>query len=549
MKRGFWMVLLLCSCQKTAPVISEGEAKLDGFLKKYAPYEMSFDASSYDDTTRQILQKLVQAARIVDTLYWHQTSVDGLRMRDSLAGKDDAVSRKTVTLLNRNYSPYEGLHDHVAFSGTTRYSPGHELYPRGMTAEEFDAYVSKLPDDQRSAFMSPYTVIRKTADGYEAIPYHVHYRQWIQPLAALLRECADLTSSKSFARALRTKADALETDKYFDADVAWIDHEGPIDFVLGPYETYSDGVKGVKAKYEAVIEMVDTAESRKLDMYTRYLKEMEENLPIPATYKSKVDGLTAKFVIVQEVLRQGESLAGYQAVATNLPNDPEVHAKKGTKKTFWKNMFDARYNRIIRPVSERLLDSAQWAYQSADGFFQFVLMHEICHAVGPRTVKIGPKKGMAANAAIGPDYNGIEECKADVAGMHSLMYLMDKGVVDPSREREFLASYMGSLFRSIRFGVQQAHGRAAFIELNYYLKDGGIRFDSQKTKWSVDDLQIRASIRKLAGELAILLGDGDSGKVKSFIETWTKMTPELQISLDAVQDIPVDVMPTYQITW
>jgi len=550
MKR--WIILLaaVCACQKPTPVITDQELRLDGYLKKYAPYSMHFDASQYDDTTKTILRKLVQAAQILDTLYWMQTSEVGLHLRDSLAGQDNPFARKAWTLFQRNASPFELLSDNVAFYGNQTYYAGQEVYPRGMTSAMFDSFVSTLPDSDRARFMSPYTVIRANADGgYIAVPYHEAYAKWITPITSLLRECASLTPSKSFSKFLRLKADALETDKYFDADVAWIDHDGPIDMVFGPFETYADGIKAVKAKYEASIEVVDEEQSKKLDVYTNYLKEMEENLPVPAVYKSKVDGLTAKFVIVQEVIRTGEALAGYQAVATNLPNDAEVHAKKGTKKTFWKNMFDARYNTIIKPVSERLLDSTQFASQTADGFFQFVLMHEICHAVGPRVVKVGAKKGLATNAAIGPEYNGIEECKADVAGLHSLVYLMDKGVVDASREKEFWVSYLGSLFRSIRFGLNQAHGKAAFIELNYFLKNGGVRFETSTSKWSVDFAQIRNSVKKLAADLLMLLGDGDQDKTKAFVDRWTQTTPELQISLDAVQDIPIDVLPTYTMTW
>lgn len=550
MRRWIILAVAVCACQKPSAVVSEHESRLDGYLKKYAPYSMHFDASSYDDTTKTILKKLVEAAQILDTLYWMQTSEYGLHLRDSLASQDNPLAKKLLTLIQRNAGPFEQLSDYATFFGHQTYYAGHEIYPRGMTTAAFDSIVATLPDSTRQQFMSPYTVIREDGrGGYKAVPYHEAYARWITPITARLRESAALTRSESFAKFLRLKADALETDRYFDADVAWIDHEGPIDMVFGPFETYSDGIKAIKAKYEANIEVVDQEQSKKLDVYTKYLKEMEENLPVPAVYKSKVEGLTAKFVIVQEVIRTGEGLAGYQAVATNLPNDPEVHAKKGTKKTFWKNMFDARYNTIIRPVSQRLLDTAQFARQSADGFFQFVLMHEICHAVGPRVVKVGPKKNTPVNASIGPEYNGIEECKADVAGLHSLVYLMDKGVVDASREEEFWVSYLGSLFRSIRFGLNQAHGKAAFIELNYFLKNGGVRFDAATSKWKVDYAQIRNSIKKLAAELVVLLGDGDPGKTKSFVQQWTQVTPELQISLDLVRDIPIDVMPTYTITW
>src|SRR5260370_7285216 len=125
------------------------------------------------------------------------------------------------------------------------------------------------------------------------------------------------------------------------------------DIVFGPFETYADGIKGVKAKYESSIEVIDQEESRKLDIYVSYLKDFEGNLPVPSEYKSEVSGLTAKFVIVRDIIRTGEAITGYQAVASNLPNDPEAQAKKGTKKTFWKTMFDPRFLTLTRPVRLR----------------------------------------------------------------------------------------------------------------------------------------------------------------------------------------------------
>ena len=385
---------------------------------------------------------------------------------------------------------------------------------------------------------------------YKAVRYSVEYKKYLDPVVKLLNECADLSDNESFAKFLRLKAKALTTDNYFDADVAWIDMKGnKFDMVFGPFETYSDKIKGVKAKYEAYIEIVDQVESDKLEKYTKYLTEMENNLPIPAEYKSIVKGLTAKFIIVQDIIRKGEGAIGYQAVATNLPNDPEVHAKKGTTKTFWKNMFKARFNAIIKPVSKELIDESQLQYLSDEGFFQFVLMHEICHAVGPRKVKVGPKKGMATNAAIGPDYSALEECKADISGLHSLAFLMDKGVVDKKREREFYVSFLGSLFRTVRFGLEEAHGKAAAISLNYLLKNGGLKYNDQTKRWSIDFENIREGVKNLARELLILEGDGDPAKVKVFFEKWTGMSPQLQTSLDKTKNIAIDVLPIRSIKW
>ncbi|RMF59308.1 MAG: hypothetical protein D6743_16525 [Calditrichaeota bacterium] len=551
-KLVYFVCILLFSCGKTSPLTDAQKAKIEAYLAQYTPYEMHFDASRYDTKDKTLLKKLVQAAAYVDTIYWHQTSEYGLALRDSLEHvQNDPWAAKLLTLVKRNAGPFELLNDHEPFIGLRRYYPGEEIYPRGMTAEEFDAYLATLPEKEREAFMSPYTVIRPDGKGgYKAIPYHEAYSRWIAPMVKLLKECAELTDNASFAKFLRLKAQALTTDDYFDADVAWIDMEdSKFDMVFGPFETYSDGIKGVKAKYEASIEVVDQEESKKLEVYTRYLKQLEENLPIPRRYKSLVKGLTAKFVVVRDILRAGEAAAGYQAVATNLPNDPAVHKKKGTKKTFWKNMFEARFNAIIKPVSQKVIDEAQLPYLSDEGFFQFVLMHEICHAVGPRTVKVGPKKGMAVNAAIGPNYNALEECKADIAGLHSLGYLMDHGVVDSNKAQTFYVSYLGSLFRSVRFGLAEAHAKAAAIALNYLLENGGLTYDSSTQRWAVDFAHFREGVKSLAARLLILEGDGDNGKVEQFFERWARLTPEIESSLAAVKDLPIDVLPHYSITW
>jgi hypothetical protein len=543
----FVCFLLIIKCTNR----SETDPQIDTYLQQYKPYEMIFDASGYNEKEKLILKKLLKAAAYIDTIYWHQTSKYGLQLRDSLENLQDESSNKLLTLLIRNASPYEMLNGNATFIGNKSYFAGEEIYPRGITVEQFDTYYETLNDNEKDAFMYPYTVIREDgAGGYKAIRYYEEYKEYLDPIIKLLNECADLTENPSFEKFLRLKAQGLKTDDYYDADVAWIDVENnKFDIVFGPFETYSDGIKGVKAKYEASIEIVDQEESKNLEIYTDYLKDLESNLPIPQEYKSDVNGLTAKFVVVRDILRAGEAAAGYQAVATNLPNDPKVHSQKGTKKTFWKNMFEARFNAIIKPVSSMLIDSSQLKYLSDEGFFTFVLMHEICHAVGPRTVKVGDKKGMAVNAAIGPNSNPLEECKADIAGLHSLAYLMDAEVIDKDKEKYFYVSFLGSLFRSVRFGIDQPHAKAAAISINYLLKHGGLIYNSDSAKWSVDFNSIRKGISKLAAELLILQGDGENKQVQQFFDRWAVMTPNIQNSLKTVSVLPIDVLPKYSIKW
>jgi hypothetical protein len=544
---------LLAGCAGEPQKVPVAPARtLDRYLSHYAPYEMSFDASALPAREKEMLRKLVGAAAYVDTLYRAQSSVEGLRFRDSLAALPaDTLATKLLALLNRNGGPFELLHGDSAFIGAQSAPPGGEIYPGGMTAEQFDEAVSKLPEGEKAAFLSPYTVIRKDAAGaYRAVPYHIEYARWVEPTARLLNEAAELSDDPAFARFLRLKAEALLTDRYFDADTAWVALSGNrYDIILGPDENYSDGVRGIKARYEANIEVVDLEESKRLDLYTKHLNDMERNLPVADGYKSVIEGLTSRFVVVTDIARAGEAAVGYQAVATNLPNDPEVHLRKGTKKTFWRNMLKARFNTIVRPVSLRLLQPEQLQFLTGDGFFQFVLMHEICHALGPRVVKAGPKKGTSVNEAIGTGYAALEEAKADVAGLHSLAYLMDRRVVDGAREKEYFVSYLGSLFRTIRFGIGEPHGEAAAVSLNYLVANGGIVYDASTKRWSVDFAKIRAGVKRLAGELVVLEGNGDPAAVKEFFSKWVTMTDALRGSMAAVADIPVDVLPKYSVGW
>ncbi|MCB9892144.1 MAG: hypothetical protein H6833_10890 [Planctomycetes bacterium] len=560
-----WPLLALLSlagcCSHDGPPPQQDEAAmerkladdslLDELLAQYAPHEFVFDARDLPARDKALLRKLVEASEALHEAYLRQTSVVGMHDRDALANTEGDSARKAADLLRRNAMPYDLLRDHVAFIGDAPYPPGHDLYPHDLTADAFDAHVATLDEEERRAFLDPYTAIRRTDDGgLEAVPYHVAFHEDVTRVATRLREAADLTDNASFQHYLRTKADALENDEYFETDCAWIDLEdNAYDVVIGPFETYSDGIKGVKAKYECYVEIVDREESAKLEVYTQYLPRLEANLPIPEAYRSNVEGLTAKFVIVRDIHRGGEASAGYQSVAANLPNDARVHAEKGTVKTFWKNMLKARFNVIIRPVSERLIAEDQRGFLSDDGFFQVVLMHEICHAVGPRTVKVGPKQGLATNEAIGPPYNKIEEAKADIAGLLSLAYLMDENVIDPAREREFYVSYLGSLFRSIRFGTHEAHGAAAAIGLNYLRDRGALQRDEDTGHWSVVFDAFRPAVRTLAGELLLLLGNGDPQAVTTFLERWGHLDDATRADLEGIADLPIDVFPSYRILW
>lgn len=550
MKR-LWILLLTLPLVSFATSLKYTPDDIEKYLAQYVPYDMVFDASELDANDKAILKKLVEASKIVDEIYWRQTSLVGMQLKAKLLNQPKHPHQQAlITLLKRNAGPYEKLNNHKTFLGDSIYFPGNELYPRGFTAQIFDEYIKDLSQKEREEFLSPFTVIQKSKDGFKAVPYHKAYHPQVQQLSKKLLEAAALSKNPSFKKYLTLKAKALLNDDYYEADLAWIDlTDNQFDMVVGPFETYSDGIKGIKAKYESFVEVVDEESSKQLELYTQYLADFEANLPIPEAYKSEVDGLTAKFVIVQDVHRGGDAASGYQPIAANLPNDPRVHANKGTVKTFWKNMFKARFDAIITPVAEELIASNQQNYLSDDGFFQFVLMHEISHAIGPRTVKAGPNKGKAVNEVIGPMYSALEEAKADVTGLYSLVFLMKKDVVSADREPEYYVSYLGSLLRTIRFGLKEAHGKAAAIQLNYLSKMKGLTFDSRQVRWAIDVKRMRQAIALLTQHLLILEAEGKKTDVESFFKQWALMSHSIRMSINKVKHLPTDVIPNYSIKW
>jgi hypothetical protein len=291
---------------------------------------------------------LVRAAELLDEVYWQQTSKYGRELRDSLEQvQEEPIAINLLALLKRNGGPFEKLQNNIPFMGLQKHYAGEEFYPRGLTQEEFDKHIVGLSETEKKEFMSPYTVIQRSdKKGLKAVRYYQAYKKHLDPVIRQLNEAADITSDNAFANFLKLKAKALQTDDYFDVDVSWIELENnKFDIVFGPLESYDDGIKGIKAKYAAYIEVVDQQESKNLALYSRYLQDMENNLPIPDSYKSVVGGLTSKFVVVQDVIRMGRARVGYQDVAANLPNDA-----------------------IIKPVSHVLIEPKQVEYLTNNGF-------------------------------------------------------------------------------------------------------------------------------------------------------------------------------------
>jgi hypothetical protein len=402
---------------------------------------------------------------------------------------------------------------------------------------------------ERTNLMNPYTVVKREGDRLKSVPYHVEYAQWLNPASLLLRKAAQRTENGSLAKYLLSRAMALVTDDYYQSDVDWIDLNGnDVDMICGPYEVYDDSLMGLKASYEATVGVKEHEESAILDKFTRHLDALEIHLPHNNKYKRSIAGLVSPMVVMSDIIRGGDIATGYQAVAANLPNDPRVHTTKGTKKTFWKNMMTARLEQIVLPIGREILDGGQIALLTSRGMLHFILLHELCHALGPRYV-YGKSDSLSVNHALRDLYPAIEEGKADLAGLHSMKYFVSRGLIPQTMEREVYVSYLASMFRTIRFGTAEAHGKAALCELNGLWDRGAIFYDETTKRWSVRFDAMGEAISSLAEEYLTIQATGDLNRATDFFKRWSSIPREIEATLHAIDHLPVDIEPIYTIHW
>jgi hypothetical protein len=511
-------------------------------LAKFKRVRMPFDAGALDARERRMIGKLVQACRYLDRIYWQQSDPDGLRLYQQLQGKPGVQARELRRFLRINGSRYDLIRDNAPFVGTQPWPPGRNLYPADLTRAEFDRYISAHPD-RKTALYDPRAVVVRDGAALDAVPYHVTYRQWLLPAAQLLRDAAALSDDAAFAKFLRLRADALLSDDYLQSDLAWLDLDNPkIDLIFAPYESYLDALLGVKTSYGAAVLVRDDAESRKLGIYQQHVPDIQDALPLALEDRPSKQGLRTPMEIMETPFRAGDLRHGYQAVADNLPNDPRVHEQRGSKKIFFKNFMDARVNNVILPIAERLLRPDQAQQASAEGYLAAVIMHEIAHGLGPAFARVGGAR-QDIRAAIGPVYAGLEEAKADIVGLFGLKWLVDHGDVEPQKLSGYYISYVAGIFRTVRFGVAEAHGRAQMMEFNFLAARGVLVRDAASGRYGIDLARMPGAVADLVTELLQQEASGDRARAEAWFATYGAMPDELARALEAAHDVPVDIDP------
>jgi len=549
-----WVAALLSVLPLTAqtaatidrtPSSSEKVASdLDARLARFKPINMPFHHQDLSPREIQLVHKLVETANYIEQIYWRQSDPDGLKVYLSLAGSTKPEDVKLRHFLKINGSRYDLIDEMKPFVGTAPAAPGRALYPAGLTRDDIEKYVQQHPE-QKAAIYSDFTVVRRKGDALVAIPYHVEFAEFLKPAAAALREAAALSDDAAFSKFLRLRADALLTDDYYQSDLAWLDLKNPkFDLILAPYETYLDNLLGVKTSYGAAVLIRNEQESKKLEVYQKYVPDLQEALPLDKADLPSKRGHLTPMEVMDAPFRTGDLLHGYQAVADNLPNDARVHAAKGSKKIFFKNFMDARVNEIILPLAKRLMREDQAAKASGEGYLASTLMHEISHELGPNYSRT-PAGQSEIREAIGGSFSGLEEAKADVVGMFGLQWLQAHGVISKERLEEDYISYVAGNLRTIRFGIAEPHGRAEMMEFSYLSEQDAITRDAVTGKYAVVVEKMPAAIAALAKELLEQEATGDRARSEAWFTKYALLPPELQAALGKVSDIPVDVEPIY----
>jgi hypothetical protein len=493
-----------------------------------------------------VVEKLYRASQLMDTIFLNQVyskNMDILRVLESSHNKLDSLR---LVLFKIMFGPFNRLDHDKSFYGNQPKPPGANFYPADMTKEEFQNWIEAHPDE-KAAFTSEYTVIRRAGEKLIVIPYSEFYQENLTRAADFLREAASYAENESLKNYLLLRADAFLSNDYYPSDMAWMDLKNNlIEVVIGPYEVYEDRLFNYKASFESFITLRDPKESEKLARFGSYLVDIEKNLPIPDKFKNFNRGSESPIVVAQEIFSAGDTKAGVQTIAFNLPNDERVREAKGSKKVLLKNVNEAKFKNILVPIAEKVLNPGEMKYVTFKAFFNHTLMHEISHGVGPGSITLNGEK-TTVQKELKETYSTIEECKADVLGMYNLLFMIKKGEFEPSFEKEIWVTFLAGIFRSVRFGITEAHGAGNAIIYNYLLEKGGYEFDKANQKVAVNFDKISGALKDLATLILTIQAEGNYQGAKDLIAKYGIDSPTLVTLTGTLTAIPIDIRPIYQI--
>ena len=524
-------VLAACGAESPPELAVEPSGTAEARPEIYAEFTLTTDLSFFNDEQREMLGLLIQASQIMDDLFWQQTYGEGYEEWLGSIGVDEVR-----LFAEQNYGPWDRLDDEKPFIEGVGPKPlGANFYPADMSKEEFDAAYLPGKDDL-------YTLIRRDEQGaLILVPFHVEYAEELKAASQLLHQAADLAVSQDFANYLKLRANALISDDFQLSDMYWMDvDDNEIDVVIGPIETYEDRLFGYKAAYESYVLIKDLEWSARLAKFATFLPELQEGLPVPDEYKQESPGSDSDLNAYDVIYYAGHSNMGGKTIAINLPNDEEVQLQKGTRRLQLKNVMKAKFEKILEPIADVLVDDSQREHISFDAFFANTMFHEVAHGLGVKNTITG--KGIVRKAML--DVASVmEEGKADVLGLYMVSELQKAGELGDVDLRDYYVTFMASVFRSIRFGASEAHGKANMVRFNFFVENGAFIRNPETGKYRVDFDQMNNAMEALSRKLLILQGDGDYEGAAELTATKGVIGEQLQADLNRLTQasIPVDI--------
>ena len=511
---------------------------------KLAEITMAPDTSYLTAEERDVVNLLIRASGYMDEIYLRQRSPDNPQIRDAISRSRRADRDLLLEMFDRNFGPWDELAEKRPFWGDSPWPEGAGFYPVDLTRAEMDAYLAANPGE-KAALLSPYTVVRREGGRLVAVPYSVAYREWLVPAAQLLEQAAARTTNPSLKTFLSLRAKSFLSDDYFQSELAWMDlKDTPIEIAIGPYETYTDTLYGQKTAFESFVTLRNPEESAALAKYKNYLRDMEAGLPIEDRYKNFQRGFESPIAVADQVHGGGDNVPGVQTIAFNLPNDERVREAKGAKKVILANVLGAKYERILAPMAGLVLVPAQAGLVTRKYMELEVLFHELAHSLGPGTITLDGRQ-TTVSAELKEQYSALEESKADVMGVWNLLMMMDKGELPKADKPQLFATYLAGLFRAMRFGIDEAHGKGAAAQYGYLKEKGAIRWDAGARRFAVDDARMESAVRELLAEELMLQARGDYEGTKAFFARYAELDDNARAAIASMGAIPVDILPRY----
>ncbi len=536
------------------------QAELEKMTARFAPTPLRVDTSGLSSSDRQALIKLIQAARVLNDVFLKQLWDGNTALYARLQKDASPLGKARLNYFWINKGPWSDIDQFKAFLPEVPpiKPPGANFYPESMSKAAFERWVAQLSPKEQDDAKSFFTIIRwaenspSPANNLHAIPYSRAYADDLTRAAGLLHEAAALTDNESLKKFLDLRADAFLSNDYYASDMAWMDLDAPLDITIGPYETYNDELFGYKAAFEAYVNLRDDQETTKLSAFTAHLQDIENNLPLDPQYRNPKLGAAAPIRVVDEILSAGDSAHGVQTAAYNLPNDDRVVQQKGSKRVMLKNVQEAKFRSVLLPIARRTLTHDAMVDVTFEPFFTHILAHELMHGLGPHQIKVGDRD-TTPREELKNLYAAIEECKADVTGLFALQYMMDHAkemglskvlASDEAAQRQLYTTYLASSFRTLRFGLNDAHGKGMAIQFNTYT-DKGAFIQHDDGTFSVDVAKMKTAVNELDHDLLTIEAQGDYAAARKLLDEMGVIRPALSKALDSLQGIPTDIEPVF----